>query len=244
MKSVFLLFCLLLLNSFCTQHDKEAKIVKTTNDDRFAVKRAEMVSQQIMGRGIKDTRVLTAMRKVPRHRFVPESEVKHSYDDDSPLPIGFEQTISQPYIVACMTEALHLTGSERVLEIGTGSGYQAAVLSELAKEVYTIEIVVPLCKRAKETLTKLGYHNVHILCSDGYEGWPEFAPFDAIIITAAPAHIPEPLLKQLKSGGRMVAPVGRLYQELVLITKDEQGVIKRKKMLPVRFVPMTGKAEQ
>lgn len=243
MKSIFVLFSLLLLNSFCTQHDNEAKIVKTTYDDRFAVKRAEMVTKQIISRGVRDARVLSAMRKVPRHKFIPEPDVQHAYDD-SPLPIGFEQTISQPYIVAFMTEALHLTGSERVLEIGTGSGYQAAVLSELAKEVYTIEIVVPLCNQAKERLAALGYRNVHVLCGDGYEGWPEFAPFDAIIITAAPAYIPEPLLKQLKSGGRMVAPVGRLYQELVLITKDEQGVIKRNKMLPVRFVPMTGKAEE
>lgn len=243
MKPITVLFCLLLFNSFCTHHDKEARIVKTMNDDRFAVKRAEMVTQQIIGRGIKDARVLTAMRKVPRHKFIPESEYQHAYDD-SPLPIGYDQTISQPYIVAYMTEALHLTGSERVLEIGTGSGYQAAVLSELAKEVYTIEIVVPLCKQAGERLEELGYRNVHVLCGDGYSGWPEFAPFDAIIITAAPAHIPEPLIKQLKSGGRMVAPVGRLYQELVLISKDEQGVVKRKKLLPVRFVPMTGKAEQ
>lgn len=217
--------------------------MKTINDDRFAVKRAEMVTQQIIGRGVKDARVLTAMQKVPRHKFIPQSEQQHAYDD-SPLPIGYDQTISQPYIVAYMTEALHLKGSERVLEIGTGSGYQAAVLSELAKEIYTIEIVVPLCKEAKERLAKLGFHNVHVLCGDGYSGWPDFAPFDAIIITAAPAHIPEPLLKQLKSGGRMVAPVGRLYQELVLITKDEQGVVKRKKLLPVRFVPMTGKAEE
>jgi len=243
MKLIFVLFCLLLLNSFCTQHDKEARIVKTINDDRFAVKRAEMVTQQIIGRGVKDARVLTAMQKVPRHKFIPQSEQQHAYDD-SPLPIGYDQTISQPYIVAYMTEALHLKGSERVLEIGTGSGYQAAVLSELAKEIYTIEIVVPLCKEAKERLAKLGFHNVHVLCGDGYSGWPDFAPFDAIIITAAPAYIPEPLVKQLKFGGRMVAPVGRLYQELVLITKDEQGVVKRKKLLPVRFVPMTGKAEE
>ncbi len=243
MKSSFIFFCLLLLNNFCTQQDKETRIVKTMNDDRFAIKRDEMVKQQIIGRGVKDIRVLTAMRKVARHKFLPQFELQHAYDD-SPLPIGYDQTISQPYIVAYMTEALHLTGNERVLEIGTGSGYQAAVLAELAKEIYTIEIVEQLCIEAKKRLADMRYHNVHVLCGDGYGGWPEFAPFDAIIITAAPAHVPQPLLKQLKAGGRMVAPVGRLYQELVLMTKDDRGAIKRKKMLPVRFVPMTGKAEE
>ncbi len=197
-----------------------------------------MVRDQIASRGVSDERVLAAMRKVPRHELVPEPYRALAYSD-RPLPIGEGQTISQPYIVAYMTEQLRLTGDERVLEVGTGSGYQAAVLAELVAEVYTIEIVPPLARRAARDLARLGYDNVTVREGDGYRGWPDQAPFDAIIITAAPPRIPEPLLEQLKPGGRMVLPVGEHYQELVLITRDEQGLHHRR-LIPVRFVPMTG----
>ncbi|MBN1503636.1 MAG: protein-L-isoaspartate(D-aspartate) O-methyltransferase [Candidatus Eisenbacteria bacterium] len=200
-----------------------------------------MVDEQIARRGVRDPLVLSAMRKVPRHEFVPESYRKYAYADE-PLPIGEGQTISQPYIVACMTEVLSLDKKSRVLEIGTGSGYQAAVLAEIAGEVYTIEIVEPLCKQAAETLTRLGYSRVHVRCGDGYRGWPEAAPFDAVIVTAAPDHVPQPLVDQMKTKGRMCIPVGDAYQELMLITKTDRG-ITQKEMLPVRFVPMTGEAD-
>jgi len=201
-----------------------------------------MVKEQIIKRGIKDKRVIEAMRKVRRHEFVPE-EYRHLAYSDQPLPIGYEQTISQPYIVALMTELLNLKGNEKVLEIGTGSGYQAAILAELTKEVYTIEILEPLAISAKNRLKKLGYENVKVRCGDGYKGWPEHAPFDGIIVTCAPEHIPDPLVEQLKVGGRMVIPVGKYLQELVLITKTEHGIEKRS-VAPVAFVPMRGEAEQ
>lgn len=210
--------------------------------DSFSVERSLMVNEQIAHRGVRDSLVLAAMRKVPRHEFIPESYQKYAYADE-PLPIGDGQTISQPYIVAVMTETLCLNKNSRVLEIGTGSGYQAAVLGEIAAEVYTIEIVEPLCKRAEETLAGLGYTNVHVRCGDGYRGWPEAAPFDAIIVTAAPDHVPQPLVDQLKPSGRMCIPVGDVYQELMLITRTDRGVTQ-KEVLPVRFVPMTGEAEQ
>ncbi|MCD6336019.1 MAG: protein-L-isoaspartate(D-aspartate) O-methyltransferase, partial [Candidatus Latescibacteria bacterium] len=162
---------------------------------------------------------------------------------DHPLPIGLNQTISQPYIVAYMTEALALRGGEKVLEIGTGSGYQAAVLAEIADSVFSIEILKPLADRASEQLSALGYKNVHVRCGDGYQGWPEHAPFDAIIVTAAPDHIPQPLKDQLKIGGRLIIPVGARYQELLLITRTEQR-FEEKRLLPVRFVPMTGEAQK
>ncbi len=208
----------------------------------FAVARERMVADQIEARGIADPRVLAAMRKVPREQLVPE-DVRASAYQDRPLPIGHGQTISQPYIVAEMSAQLELSGDERVLEIGTGSGYQAAILGELAREVYTIEIVEPLAERAAADLERLGYENVHVRAGDGYKGWPEEAPFDAIIVTAAPDHVPQPLIDQLAVGGRMVIPIGRGIQSLTLITRDERGV-KRKTLLGVRFVPMTGEAQQ
>jgi protein-L-isoaspartate(D-aspartate) O-methyltransferase len=211
-------------------------------EDRFAAERARMVEEQIEARDVGDPRVLAAMRSVPRHEFVPAGERDHAYED-RPLPIGQGQTISQPYIVAVMSELLHLRGSEKVLEVGTGSGYQAAVLSRLAREVYTIEIVPELAKRAEADLRRLSFANVHVRAGDGYRGWPEQAPFDAIIVTAAPGHVPQPLVDQLAVGGRMVLPVGDVFQELVLVTRDERGV-KQERLLGVRFVPMTGEAQR
>jgi protein-L-isoaspartate(D-aspartate) O-methyltransferase len=207
-------------------------------DGRYAELREQMVREQIAARGIGDERLLAAMRAVPRHELMPDDVRRHAYAD-YPVPIGEMQTISQPYIVAYMTEKLELSGDERVLEIGTGSGYQAAVLAELAAEVYTIEIVKPLAERAAADLKKLGYENIHTRYGDGYRGWPEKAPFDAIIVTAAPGRVPEPLVEQLAVGGRMIVPVGAARQELILITRDEKGV-HRQRLIGVRFVPMPG----
>jgi protein-L-isoaspartate(D-aspartate) O-methyltransferase len=204
--------------------------------DRGAERR-RMVEQQIRGRGIKDPDVLAAMERVERHRFMPASVARDAYAD-GPLPIGHGQTISQPYIVAYMTEELELRKDHRVLEIGTGSGYQAAVLAEVAGQVHTIEIVEPLGQQAKALLKDLGYENVHVRIGDGYAGWPEEAPFDRIMVTAAPDHVPQPLVDQLAVGGRMIIPVGRDYQELIVITKTETGVVQRA-TIPVRFVPLT-----
>ncbi len=205
----------------------------------FSAARKMMVQRQIEARGVRDKRVLQAMETVPREEFVPEAERASAYEDH-PLPIGYEQTISQPYIVAFRTDQLAPKEGDRVLEIGTGSGYQAAVLGEIVKEVYSIEIVKPLAERAAAVLRKLGYGNVQVKAGDGYKGWPEEAPFDAIIVTCAPDHIPEPLVEQLKEGGRMMIPVGKVWagQELVLLEKAE-GKVVRKAVLPVRFVPMT-----
>ena len=208
----------------------------------FARQRERMVADQLRARDISDEAVLRAMLKVPRHDFVPREILGSAYDDTA-LPLALGQTISQPYIVAYMTQALHLQGSERVLEIGTGSGYQAAVLAEIAHEVYTVEILGDLLTRAKTTLDSMGYKNIHFLTGDGYQGWPEFAPFDCIIVTAAPDHVPEPLIDQLKPGGRMIIPVGRFEQDLILVEKGKTGVTRRS-TIPVRFVPMTGKAQQ
>ncbi len=199
----------------------------------------QMVDQQIAGRDIKDARVLDAMRRVPRHEFVPEP-LRGSAYEDSPLPIGHDQTISQPYIVAYMTEALELAASHRVLEIGTGSGYQAAVLGELVNEVYTIEIVAPLADRARQTLAALGYKNVHVRTGNGYLGWPEHAPFDRVMVTAAPDAVPPALVEQLKIGGLMAIPVGVGNQELRILRRTDGGM-EVLRTLPVRFVPMTGK---
>ena len=204
----------------------------------FKAMREKMVEIQIKARGIKDPRVLSAVLKVERHLFVPKSAQVSAYADQ-PLPIGEGQTISQPYIVALMTELLELRGEEKVLEIGTGSGYQAAILGELAKEVYTIEIVEPLATSAKRLLQDLGYRNIAVRAGDGYLGWPEAAPFDAIIVTCAPDRIPKPLLEQLKEGGRLVVPVGTYSQSLKKITK-RSGKIETKDITPVIFVPMTG----
>jgi len=192
---------------------------------------------------VRDERVLEAMRRVPRHAFVPEEYQRQAYQN-SPLVIGYNQTISQPFIVAHMTQLLELEPDHKVLEIGTGSGYQAAVLAELCNEVYTIEIIPPLGNRAAELLRELGYENVRVRIGDGYEGWPEHAPFDRIIVTCAPDDIPRPLVEQLKPGGRIVIPVGEVYrtQYLVVVTKDLDGRIRQHRQYPVRFVPMTGKA--
>ncbi|MFQ5526827.1 MAG: protein-L-isoaspartate(D-aspartate) O-methyltransferase [Thermoanaerobaculia bacterium] len=205
-------------------------------DDPFADDRLRMVDEQIFARGIEEQHVLDAMRKVPRHLFVPESVRDRAYVD-FPQHIGQGQTISQPYIVGLMTSLLKLEGDEKVLEIGTGSGYQAAVLSKIGASVYTIEIREELAEQAKATLERLGYDNIHFRVGDGYEGWNEEAPFDAIIVTAAPPEIPEKLVEQLKVGGRLVVPVGRYFQDLMVITKKEDG-IKKRRVAAVRFVPM------
>jgi len=204
-------------------------------------KRRAMV-EKIAEMGVRDERVLEVMKKVPRHEFVPANLVEQAYED-GPLPIGEGQTISQPYVVAYMTELLRLGPGHRVLEIGTGSGYQAAVLAELAGEIYTIEIIPELGKRAAATFERLGYDNVYSRIGDGYQGWPEAAPFDAIIVTAAAPRVPEPLIEQLADGGRMVIPVGRHGQDVTLVTKRGDR-IDRQRLLPVIFVPMTGEVEK
>ena len=208
-------------------------------DDQWAAARTAMVEEQLRGRGIRSPRVLAAMARVPRHVFVPEEARADAYAD-YPLPIGHDQTISQPYIVAFMTEALEVQRGHRVLEIGTGSGYQAAILAELAGEVYTIEIVAPLAERATKTLAGLGYRNVHVRAGNGYLGWPEHAPYDRIMVTAAPDEVPQALVTQLKLDGLMAIPVGTASQELRVMQKTHAGMITLK-TLPVRFVPMTGK---
>ena len=215
-------------------------LIQDTDPHRKA--RQLMVQQQIASRGIRDQRVLEAMRKVPRHLFVPSQMQPYAYMDN-PLPIGYEQTISQPYIVGFMTEALKLKPGDRVLEIGTGSGYQAAVLSQLVREVYSIEIVEPLATEAAGRLRGLGYSNIMVRVGDGYRGWLEAAPFDAIMVTAAPDRVPQPLLDQLAPDGRLILPVGKYFQSLILIQRTGKG-FKRENLLPVRFVPMTGEAEK
>ncbi len=211
--------------------------------DAWEGPRREMVRTQLQARDITDEAVLAVMERVPRHLFVPESERFRAYADH-PLPIGLRQTISQPYIVAYMTQALQVEEGDRVLEIGTGSGYQAAVLSHLAAEVYSIEILPALAEQAGERLSVLGYDNVRVRAGDGYFGWPEHAPFDGIMVTAAPDHVPPRLVEQLAPGGRLVMPVGESYQELIRITRDEGGETALERLLPVRFVPMTGRAEE
>jgi protein-L-isoaspartate(D-aspartate) O-methyltransferase len=210
-------------------------------DDELAVRRARMVETQIRGRGISDARVLEAMRRVPRHRFVSADERELAYGDH-PVGIGCGQTISQPYIVGYMTEALALTPEARVLEIGTGSAYQTAVLAEIAREVYSIEVVEELAARAAAVLRELGYANVHLRCGDGYAGWPEAAPFDGIIVTAAPDHLPQPLAEQLRIGARLVVPVGRGEQDLLVLTRTEEG-LREEQRLGVRFVPLVRSSE-
>jgi protein-L-isoaspartate(D-aspartate) O-methyltransferase len=216
---------------------------RPTPASEFAAQRQRMVERQLKTRDIKDERVLAAMGKVPREAFVPAESRDASYED-GPLPIGYDQTISQPYIVAFMTEQLRLKPSDRVLEIGTGSGYQAAILAELVSEIYSVEIVEPLARAAEATLQHRGYKNVHVKIGDGYKGWPEAAPFDAIIVTCAPDKVPQPLTDQLKDGGRMVIPVGgRFAQELYLLEK-KNGQLRESVTLPVRFVPMLREAEK
>lgn len=219
----------------CGVGETGAQRVSRDRDDE----RQRMVDTQLKARDIRDARVLDAMSKVPRHLFVPESQRADAYSD-APLPIGYGQTISQPYIVAFMTQALHVEPGDRVLEIGTGSGYQAAVLGELAKEVYTIEIVPRLAERADETLKNLGYRNIQVRTGNGYLGWPEHAPYDRIMVTAAPDEVPAALVSQLKVGGVMAIPVGTGYQELRILRRTATGT-ETLGTLPVRFVPMTGK---
>lgn len=218
------------------------RVAQQDEDSPTRKKRTRMIEDQLVARNITDKRVLAAMGKIPRHRFVPSSLEAEAYED-SPLPIGFGQTISQPYIVALMTQILEPSPTDKVLEIGTGSGYQAAVLSELVADVYSIEIVKPLAERAKATFIQQAIGNVHVRAGDGYRGWPEEQPFDAIIVTCAPDKVPAALVDQLGDGGRMVIPVGRENgpQELYLLTKRD-GKLERRAVLPVRFVPMTGAA--
>ncbi len=224
---------LLLMTTVCGEH-------KTMTSQEYSFERNQMVKQQIEARGIKDERVLKAMQKVPRHKFIPEKYRFMAYEDH-PVSIGSGQTISQPYIVALMTELLDLEKGEKVLEIGTGSGYQAAVLAELTDRVYSIEIIPELGKQAEATLKKLNYENVKVKIGDGYRGWPEYEPFDAIIVTAAPDHVPPKLVEQLAEKGKMVIPVGDFFQELKILTK-KNGKVEEKIVTGVRFVPMTGEA--
>jgi protein-L-isoaspartate(D-aspartate) O-methyltransferase len=221
----------------CTASGMPTYAQEPADNQRWESQRRQMVARQIRARGIRNPDILRAMATVPRHRFVPYRVRKSAYKD-APLPIGEGQTISQPYIVALMSAVLELDRGKKVLEIGTGSGYQAAVLAEMAGQVYTVEIIASLGENAKRVLQQLGYPNVHVKIGDGYRGWPEMAPFDAIIVTCAPTHIPRPLQDQLAEGGKLVIPVGDAgYQELVLL-KKEKGAILRHKIIPVRFVPM------
>lgn len=229
-----LIFILLMI--FCKNLSKEAEFMNNGKNDIFTKKRLKMVNEQIIYRGINDNLVINAMKKVKRHKFVPKKYLSQAYNDE-PLPIGYNQTISQPYIVAYMTEVLSLKKNEKILEIGTGSGYQAAVLAEIGCEVYTIEIIKELAVRSKKILKSIGYKNIHFKYGDGYNGWPEMAPFDAIIVTAAPPDIPEALVNQLKPFGRMILPKGSFSQKLILVSKSGKK-ITLKNLLPVRFVPM------
>ena len=237
------LLAVLLLMPGCGANSDSSDAGPSAADPTRQAERDRMVERQIVERGVKDQAVLRAMRRVPRHRFVPVSYAPQAYWD-GPLPIGYGQTISQPYVVAFMTEALGLRGDAKVLEIGTGSAYQTAVLAELARDVYSIEIVKPLTERAAATLKELGYTNVTVRVGDGYQGWPEHAPYDAILVTAAPDHLPQPLLDQLAGGGRMILPLGKKFsQDLTLIRRTPKGY-ERTKLLPVAFVPMTGEAQE
>jgi protein-L-isoaspartate(D-aspartate) O-methyltransferase len=216
----------------------------TAESDSYAAARRRMVVEQLedAGRGITNRLVLAAMAKVPRHEFVPEALRSQAYEDH-PLPIGHGQTISQPFIVAFMTERLNLRPSDRVLEIGTGSGYQAAVLAELAAQVYTVEIVEELADRAARDLRRLGYTNIHVRAGDGYQGWAEAAPFDGIVVTCAPERVPQPLIDQLREGGRVIIPIGPLWNQELELLEKRAGRLERHAVLPVRFVPMTGRAQ-
>jgi protein-L-isoaspartate(D-aspartate) O-methyltransferase len=218
-------------------------LTRKSTEGTFATSASGMVEKQLRPRGIDDPRVLRAMGKVPREKFVAK-ELEASAYEDRPLPIGFGQTISQPFIVAFMTQALKPKATDRVLEIGTGSGYQAAVLGELAAEVYTIEIVRPLAQRSATILNALGYKNVLVKDGDGYKGWPEHAPFDAIIVTAAPDHVPQPLVDQLKEGGRMVIPIGKTYAQELQVLQKRAGAVRQTAAIPVKFVPLTRDPEK
>jgi protein-L-isoaspartate(D-aspartate) O-methyltransferase len=223
----------------------QTNAMPAVEEDHFNAERQRMVQKQLSGPGygITNARVLAAMGSVPRHEFVP-AELRHRAYDDGPLPIGHGQTISQPFIVAFMTEQLDPKPTDRVLEIGTGSGYQAAMLAELAGEVYTIEIIEPLAQRAGTDLKRLGYTNIHVRAGDGHQGWPETAPFDAIIVTCAPEKVPPPLVEQLKDGGRMIIPVGPMGDQKLVLLRKQGEQLKKHAVLPVRFVPMTGGAQR
>lgn len=220
-------------------------VAQVDNPSEFRTVRKVMIERQIQARGVKDPRVIKAMQDVPRHLFVDESLWPAAYSD-RPLPIGHGQTISQPYIVSFMTELLQADTHHVILEIGTGSGYQAAVLSKLTHHVFTIEIIAELGQEAEERLKRLGYDNVTVKIGDGYKGWPDEAPFDRIIVTAAPEEIPQKLVEQLKPGGRMVLPVGPQWwgQDLLIVEKDEKGKVTKRESLPVRFVPMVHEPEE
>jgi len=249
MTRLLLLGCALTVAAGCrsdppsTTRGQPAARSTVPTDLHWIGERDRMVDETIAGRGVADARVLQAMRRVARHEMVP-SELRDRAYEDRPLPIGHEQTISQPYVVAAMTEAAELTAGERVLEVGTGSGYQAAVLAELGDvTVYSIEIVEPLAVQTHELLRRLGYTRINVRIGDGYRGWPEAAPFDAIIVTAAPPEVPAPLIEQLAPRGRLVIPVGEREQHLQVITKQADGSVTTENLFEVRFVPMTGEAQ-
>ncbi len=221
-----------------------SRIAKAAPEDAaFVGARRQMVERDLRGRGISDERVLAAMGRIQRERFVPANRRAEAYSDAA-LKIGHEQTISRPFIVALMTELVRTSPEKRALDIGTGSGYQAAVLAELCREVETIEIVPALAHSARERLLPLGYRNIHFRCGDGYRGWPEKGPFDVIVVAAAPDHIPQPLLDELAPGGRLVIPVGGASQKLLLIEKDVKGLVQHREIVSVKFVPMTGEAQR
>lgn len=237
MKNVIsILIIIIVLNPIISATDK------SESNDSLSILRNEMVELQIKTRGITDPKLLTALLKVERHLFVPE-KYRHLAYFDYPLPIDNNQTISQPYIVALMTELAQVDESDKILEVGTGSGYQAAILGELADSVFSIEIICDLAEKADTLLKKIGYENIFIMCGDGFIGWDEHAPYDAIIVTCAPRDVPQMLIEQLAENGRLVIPVGTSSQELLLITKRKEKIIE-KKIIPVRFVPMTGEAEK
>jgi len=225
---IFLVF--LLIGTFCCSHSQD-------QSSRFVQQRMEMVKWQIEAQGVRDSAVLAAMRKVERHRFVPQNYEAYAYDD-YPLPIGEGQTISQPYIVALMTEIASLKKTDKVLEVGTGSGYQAAVLAEICDSVYSIEINEILAKNAQKILLELSYTNISILIGDGYQGWYEHSPYDAILVTCAPTSVPQPLIDQLRNGGRLVIPVGPANHQYLVLYQKQQNKIFQKNSIPVRFVPM------
>ncbi len=231
-KQEIYLSCLVLI--FIVLNCSNGQVLK---EDQYFRQRRIMVEQQIKGRGIRNRKVLDALMNVPRHKFVPEEYKSYAYDD-RPLPIGYDQTISQPYIVAYMTEILNPDSTQKVLEIGTGSGYQAAILSLLYKDVYTVEIIEALGEKAKKLFDEEGYNNIKVKIGDGYQGWKEYAPFDAIIVTCAPANIPQPLMDQLAEGGKMIIPVGEHYDQVLYLLEKRNGKISKTKTLPVKFVPM------
>ncbi|MFH1051040.1 MAG: protein-L-isoaspartate(D-aspartate) O-methyltransferase [bacterium] len=220
--------------------NKESNTQNEGGED-FKSTRKNMVKYQIEARGIKNKKVLNAFKKVPRHKFVPKEYIRQAYND-GPLPIGKGQTISQPYVVAFMTDVLNLKKHEKVLEIGTGSGYQAAILAEICDSVFSIEIFKELGNKAKQVLESLGYKNIFVKIGDGYKGWKEHAPFDAVIVTCAPTNIPQPLIEQLKENGRMIIPIGERWSQELVLLKKTKGKIEKKEVLPVRFVPMIDSA--